>query len=136
MTTQAHNPMAALLGIRALRGFYALTDADGYVMTVIDYMPHRAAATTYCETAYGAIHEYGAGNPAFGLRDEQPEDTQKAAFAARFLLRGNGKHIKQPERVAAFERIAAVYFFTEFGKNLPSFIDGDRLRDGSWRCAA
>ena len=51
MTTQAHNPMAALLGIRALRGFYALTDADGYVMTVIDYMPHRARPPTARSTS-------------------------------------------------------------------------------------
>ena len=54
------------------------------------------------------------------------------ALAARFVLRGNATGITKPERVAAFERIAGVHRFTETGKHLPSFLDGDRLKGGAW----
>ena len=108
-------------------------------MAVIDYMPHRANSTT-CEAAYDAVHRHGAGNPAFGLRAEQAHDNKKAAFAARFVLRGNAKGIKHPDRVAAFERIAAVLRYTGYGKHwgggLPANFDENLLRDGSWRVAA
>ena len=139
---RAQNPIAALLGIAAERGIYAMTDAEGCVMAVIDYMPHRSGSTT-CEAAYDAVHRYGIGNPAFGLRAEQTHANKKAAFAARFLLRDNGKNIKHPDRVAAFERIAAVHRFTLYGPGdgawpflPPDGLDGNRLLDGSWRVAA
>jgi hypothetical protein len=111
-------------------------------MAVLDYMPHRAGSTT-CEAAYDAVHRYGVGNPAFGLRAEQTADNQKAALAARFVLRGNATGITKPERVAAFERIAAVHRFTLYGPGdgawpflPPDGLDGNRLLDGSWRVAA
>ena len=138
----AQNPVADLLGIAAERGIYAMTDFEGCVLAVIDYMPHRSGSTT-CEAAYDAVHRYGIGNPAFGLRAEQTHANKKAAFAARFVLRGNAKGIKHPDRVAAFERIAAVHRFTLYGPDdgawpflPPDGLDGNRLLDGSWMVAA
>ena len=138
----AQNPVADLLGIAAERGIYAMTDFEGCVLAVIDYMPHRSGSTT-CEAAYDAVHRYGIGNPAFGLRAEQTHANKKAAFAARFVLRGNAKGIKHPDRVAAFERIAAVHRFTLYGPDdgawpflPPDGLDGSRWLDGAWRGAA
>ena len=134
------NPIADLLGMPDIDGIYALTDADGRSLAVIKYMAKWYPGSDMPECAYDATDAYGRPNPCFGLRAEYSVERQKARFAARFILRGDAHGKKHAQRVAAFERIAAVYRHNHGVDFQESFDRGHdehgkwvtRLRDDAW----